>query len=83
MKEEEVVEVLEKEKQYMLSHGGDYQAKAIGIAIEIIKSAKGETYRDLLWEHLRAIEKIQREMGFPIKEITLVYESDSDCTYEL
>ena len=36
MREKEVVEVLEKEKQYMLGHGGDYQAKAIGIAIEII-----------------------------------------------
>ena len=47
------------------------------------KSTKGETYGDLLWEHLRAIEKIQREIGFPIKEITLVYESGSDGTYEL
>lgn len=36
MSKEEVVKVLEKEKQYMLSHGGDYQAEAIGIAIEII-----------------------------------------------
>lgn len=47
------------------------------------KSAKSETYRDLLYEHFRAIEKIQKEIGFPIKEITLVYESDSDVTYEL
>ena len=30
-----------------------------------------------------AIEKIQKEIGFPIKEITLVYESGSDDTYEL
>lgn len=47
------------------------------------KSTKSETYGDLLREHLRAIEKIQKQMGFPIKEITLVCESGSDIIYEL
>lgn len=47
------------------------------------KLTSSPTYGDLLWEHFRAIEKLQKEMDRPIKEITLVYESDSDCTYEL
>lgn len=37
MKNEEVIEVLEKEERYMLSHGGDRQAKALRIAIDKIK----------------------------------------------
>lgn len=36
MTKEEVLEVLEKEKQYMLSHGGDRQAKALEMAIKDI-----------------------------------------------
>ena len=36
MKKEEVIEVLEKEESYMLSHGGDRQAKALRIAIDKI-----------------------------------------------
>lgn len=37
MTNEEVIEVLEKEESYMLSHGGDRQAKALRIAIEKIE----------------------------------------------
>ena len=40
MTNEEVVEVLEKEESYMLSHGGDRQAKALRIAIDKIKQDK-------------------------------------------
>lgn len=37
MTNEEVIEVLEKEESYMLSHGGDRQAKALRIAIDKIE----------------------------------------------
>lgn len=37
MTNEEVIEVLEKEESYMLSHGGDKQAKALRIAIDKIE----------------------------------------------
>lgn len=37
MTDSEVIEVLEKEESYMLSHGGDRQAKALRIAIDKIK----------------------------------------------
>lgn len=37
MKNEEVIEILEKEESYMLSHGGDRQAKALRIAIDKIE----------------------------------------------
>lgn len=37
MTNNEVIEVLEKEESYMLSHGGDRQAKALRIAIDKIK----------------------------------------------
>jgi len=37
MTNEEVIEVLEKEESYMLSHGGDRQAKALRIAINKIE----------------------------------------------
>lgn len=37
MTNSEVIEVLEKEESYMLSHGGDRQAKALRIAIDKIK----------------------------------------------
>jgi hypothetical protein len=37
MTNEEVIEVLEKEESYMLSHGGDRQAKALIIAINKIE----------------------------------------------
>ena len=37
MENSEVIEVLEKEENYMLSHGGEWQAKALRIAIEKIK----------------------------------------------
>lgn len=37
MTNEEVIEVLENEESYMLSHGGDRQAKALRIAINKIK----------------------------------------------
>lgn len=40
MTNEEVVEVLEKEESYMLSHGGDRQSKALRIAIDKIKQDK-------------------------------------------
>lgn len=40
MTNEEVVEVLEKEESYMLSHGGDRQAKALRIAIDKIEQDK-------------------------------------------
>lgn len=37
MTNSEVIEVLEKEESYMLSHGGDRQAKALRIAIDKIE----------------------------------------------
>lgn len=37
MTNEEVIKVLEKEESYMLSHGGDRQAKALRIAIDKIE----------------------------------------------
>lgn len=37
MTNEEVIEVLENEESYMLSHGGDRQAKALRIAINKIR----------------------------------------------
>lgn len=37
MTNNEVIEVLEKEESYMLSHGGDRQAKALRIAIDKIE----------------------------------------------
>lgn len=37
MTNNEVIEVLEKEESYMLSHGGDRQSKALRIAIDKIK----------------------------------------------
>jgi hypothetical protein len=37
MTNEEVIEILEKEESYMLSHGGDRQAKALRIAINKIE----------------------------------------------
>lgn len=37
MTNKEVIEVLEKEESYMLSHGGDRQAKALRIAINKIE----------------------------------------------
>lgn len=37
MTNEEVIEVLEKEESYMLSHGGDRQSKALRIAIDKIE----------------------------------------------
>lgn len=37
MTKEELIEVLEKEESYMLSHGGDRQAKALRIAIDKIE----------------------------------------------
>lgn len=37
MTNEEVIEVLEKEESYMLSHSGDRQSKAIRIAIDKIE----------------------------------------------
>lgn len=37
MTNEEVIEILEKEESYMLSHYGDRQAKALRIAIDKIK----------------------------------------------
>lgn len=37
MTNKEVIEVLEKEESYMLSHGGDRQAKALRIAIDKIE----------------------------------------------
>ena len=40
MTREEVVEVLEKEESYMLSHYGDRQAKALRIAIDKIEQDK-------------------------------------------
>lgn len=41
MTNEEVIEVLEKEESYMLSHGGDRQAKALRIAINKIEQEYG------------------------------------------
>ena len=40
MTNSEVIEVLEKEESYMLSHGGDRQAKALRIAIGKIEQDK-------------------------------------------
>ena len=37
MTKEEAIELLEKEKAYMLSHGGDRQAEALDMAIKTLK----------------------------------------------
>ena len=37
MTKEEILEILEKEKAYMLSHGGDRQAMALDEAIKAVK----------------------------------------------
>lgn len=38
MTREETIKVLEKEKAYMLGHGGDYQAQALSMAIKALEN---------------------------------------------
>lgn len=52
MTNEEVIEVLEKEESYMLSHGGDRQAKALRIAIDKIEQ---EPILDKIKEEIKAL----------------------------
>lgn len=71
MTNEEVIEVLEKEESYMLSHGGDRQAKALRIAIDKIKQEPCEdavsrksviTIIQNHWWNCRDIDKLVNEL---------------------
>jgi hypothetical protein len=67
MDREETIKVLEKEKAYMLGHGGDYQAQALNTAI---KALEQESCNDAV-SRQAVLDVIEREQykGDAISEI--------------
>lgn len=65
VEKEEAVELLEKEKDYMLGHGGDRQAVALDIAIKTIEQQDKilqilDDYELEAWEILEMIKEVVR-----------------------
>lgn len=65
MLREEAVELLEKEKAYMIGHGGDRQAKALDSAIKALKQQDRilqilDDYDLETWEILEKIKEVVR-----------------------
>ena len=78
MTREEAIELLEKEKVYMISHGGDRQAKALDIAI---KAVNEEDFKDACIEQLsKEQDSILGKVRAEIEQIEINgYIRDVEC----
>lgn len=80
MTNSEVIEVLEKEESYMLSHGGDRQAKALRIAIDKIEQepmVEIDLYSVIKQSYIEreVLDKIRAEIGnINLNEVAAKYE---------
>lgn len=77
MTDGEVIEVLEKEESYMLSHGGDRQAKALRVAIDKMALEQDKPMVEIDLYSVIKQSYIEREVLDKIRaEIEQTYETD-------